>query len=155
MQFDIGVGDAVTPAPELSEYPVILNFAVPLLRIYPKVTAIAEKTKTMVTLGMVNSRMKDFADILVLQRNFRFDYDLLKTAINRPLARNGMDMPIDVPQCFADTFASSPAKQTQWTPFCRKAGISDLPSHFTDVVAECGGFLHPLLFPPSPSPQYL
>ena len=95
------MGDAVTPAPELSEYPVILDFAVPLLKIYPKVTAIAEKTKTMVTLGMVNSRMKDFADILVLQRNFCFDYDLLKTAVNRTFERYGIEMPVDVPMCFS------------------------------------------------------
>ena len=43
LQFDIGIGDSITPDPEIAKYPVILNGAIPQLKIYPKVTAIAEK----------------------------------------------------------------------------------------------------------------
>ena len=67
LQFDIGVGDAVTPAPEYADFPVLLQtMKSPRLRVYPMATSIAEKTSAMVTLGINNSRMKDFYDIWLL-----------------------------------------------------------------------------------------
>src|SRR2546430_11009016 len=42
VQADIGFGDAVTPAPEEIEYPVLLNdLPAPKLRAYPRYTVIA------------------------------------------------------------------------------------------------------------------
>lgn len=47
MQFDIGVGDAVTPSPELADFPVLLNGDVPRLKVYPMATArCSESTKS-------------------------------------------------------------------------------------------------------------
>lgn len=56
LQFDVGIGDAITPAPEIVKYPVLLNGEAPQIKIYPMVTSIAEKTETMVSRGIVNSR---------------------------------------------------------------------------------------------------
>lgn len=154
LQFDLGVGDVVTPAPILSNYPGVLDFASPVLRAYPRETAIAEKTKTMVTLGMLNSRMKDFADILVLERNFGYDFALLQKAVTRTFARYEVALPKTLPTCFSNDFAQSPAKQNQWSAFCRKSYITELPKDFAAVVSECSNFLLPLLFPPTPAPQH-
>jgi hypothetical protein len=44
VQIDVGYGDAVTPAPELVQFPALLDdVAAPSLRAYPVYTVIAEK----------------------------------------------------------------------------------------------------------------
>jgi len=63
LQVDIGFGDAITPAPEMVEFPTLLDAPAPQLLAYPRDTMIAEKLEAMVRLGMVNSRMKDFYDV--------------------------------------------------------------------------------------------
>ena len=60
MQIDIGFGDAVYPEPELASFPVLLPMEAPLIRAYPRESAIAEKFHAMVVLDIRNSRMKDF-----------------------------------------------------------------------------------------------
>ncbi len=69
---------------------------------------------------MVNSRMKDFADILILQRNFSFNFSLLQTAIQRTYKRYDIPIPTSLPICFSEDFAHSPTKQVQWTAFRKK-----------------------------------
>lgn len=55
VQVDVGYGDAVTPAPEMASYPVMLeDMPAPELRIYPRYTVIAEKFEAIVSLGMAN-----------------------------------------------------------------------------------------------------
>ncbi|MFC1806267.1 nucleotidyl transferase AbiEii/AbiGii toxin family protein, partial [Planctomycetota bacterium] len=43
VQIDIGVGDAVVPAPQTVDYPALLDFPAPRLRAYPRETMVAEK----------------------------------------------------------------------------------------------------------------
>lgn len=58
-QIDVGFGDAVTPAPVDSIYPVLLNeLPAPRLRAYPTYTVIAEKLHAIAVLGMTNSRLR-------------------------------------------------------------------------------------------------
>lgn len=60
VQIDIGFGDAVTPGPEHVQYPVFLDeMPPPPLRVYTRYTVLAEKLEAIVSLGMLNSRMKD------------------------------------------------------------------------------------------------
>ena len=61
LQIDFGFGDAVTPAPEDSNSPTLLQgLPSSRLRTYPMVVSIAEKFEALVTLGQRNSRLKDF-----------------------------------------------------------------------------------------------
>ena len=61
MQVDIGYGDAVTPGPENATYPLLLNnMPPPQLKVYPRYTVVAEKFEGIVSLGMANSRLKDY-----------------------------------------------------------------------------------------------
>jgi hypothetical protein len=62
VQVDVGYGDAITPMPDEIEFPTLLNLPAPHLRAYPKETVVAEKLEAMVSLGLANSRMKDFFD---------------------------------------------------------------------------------------------
>jgi hypothetical protein len=64
VQIDVGYGDAVTPAPELVQFPALLDdVEAPSLRAYPVYTVIAEKYEAIVSLGMANTRMKDYFDL--------------------------------------------------------------------------------------------
>jgi len=64
IQLDIGFGDMVVPAVDIITYPTILEFPAPHLHGYSKESTIAEKFEAMVKLDILNSRMKDFFDII-------------------------------------------------------------------------------------------
>jgi len=68
----------------------MLDFETPRLIGYPKETVIAEKFEAMIKLGQFNSRMKDFYDIQVLLRQFGFDGEVLRLAIERTFANRGI-----------------------------------------------------------------
>jgi hypothetical protein len=81
LQVDVGFGDVITPAPEFIEYPSLLKLPAPQMRAYPRYTLVAEKTETMVRLGIANSRMKDFYDLWILSKLFDFEGSILSQAI--------------------------------------------------------------------------
>lgn len=72
---DIAFGDAIEPGVQETDLPVLLDFPAPKLRSYPRETVIAEKFQAMVALGLANSRLKDFYDVWVLIRSYKFDGD--------------------------------------------------------------------------------
>jgi len=55
-------------------YPTILDLPAPHLRGYSRESAIAEKFEAMVKLGILNSRMKDFFDIWLMNRSYHEDF---------------------------------------------------------------------------------
>lgn len=73
LQVDVSFGDAIVPAPEESDFPVLLDHPAPRLRAYRCETVVAEKLHAMVDLGMANSRMRDFDDMRFLAATFEFD----------------------------------------------------------------------------------
>jgi nucleotidyltransferase AbiEii toxin of type IV toxin-antitoxin system len=118
VQADIGFGDAVTPAPEEIEYPTSLNdLPAPKLRAYPRYTVIAEKFEAITSLGIANSRMKDFFDLWVLTRNWELDTSILSRAVKATFARRGTELPTSTPVGLSDEFAADQTKQTQWRAF--------------------------------------
>jgi len=66
IQVEIGFGDAVIPEPQELSFPTLLGSPSPRIRAYPPEAVIAEKFHAIVRLGIRNSRMKDFYDILVI-----------------------------------------------------------------------------------------
>jgi len=134
VQVDIGIGDAVTPAPEWLEYPSLLDLPRPRLRAYPRETVLAEKLHAMVYFGAHTSRMKDYFDVHALLREEEMDTDRLARAIAATFRRRRTDLPEGVPAALGDEFAADAAKQAQWRAFLRKNRI-DAPT-LDVVVAE-------------------
>jgi hypothetical protein len=141
LQVDVGFGDAITPGPETVEFPGLLDFQRPTLRAYPRATVIAEKVEAMVQLGLANSRMKDFFDIVVLARMFPFEGAELAGAIRSTFERRGTALPTGLPIGLTDEFAADRMKLTQWTGFLRKAGAAFEMKDLASVVREARGFL--------------
>ena len=144
MQFDIGFGDAVTPGPESIEYPALLDFPPPTLRAYPIYTVVAEKFHAMVLLGMQNSRMKDFYDVLAMSRAFEFDGAVLSEAISATFVRRKTPLPEGIPVALTGEFADSPAKKTQWQAFLRRSRPADKLA-LGEAIAEIRRFVMPVV----------
>jgi predicted nucleotidyltransferase component of viral defense system len=95
IQIDVGYGDAVTPAADSVVFPVLLDeMPRPLLRSYPVYTVVAEKYQAMVSLGIANTRMKDYFDLWVLARHAVIDRKILDQAQHASAASaNGSGQP--------------------------------------------------------------
>jgi len=144
MQIDIGFSDVITPAPVPVVYPVMLDQPAPHLMAYNRETAIAEKLEAMVSLGELNSRMKDFFDVWLLARSFDFDGAVLARAVAGTFERR--HTPAETtPVCLSSTFANGLAKAAQWTAFVRNARLTVVPGGFAEVVAAVAGFAGPVL----------
>lgn len=139
VQVDIGIGDAVTPAPEWLEYPSLLDLPRPRLRAYPRETVIAEKLHAMEYLGLHNSRMKDYFDVYALLREGKVDCAGLARAIAATFARRQTVLPEDTLQGLSDGFAADAAKRTQWRQFLVKNRI-EAPA-LDEVIAEIRAFI--------------
>lgn len=121
---DVGFGDAIEPGTEDIELPVLLDLPSPRLRAYPLETVIAEKLHAMVTLGMANSRMKDYYDVWMLTRAFTLDPIRLRRAVDATFARRRTSLLASVPEGLSDAFAADPGKQAQWQAFARNLSAS-------------------------------
>lgn len=65
---DIGFNDIIVPKPQQIQYPTLLNMPEPTLFGYTLETVIAEKLESVVKLALVNTRMKDFYEVLQLRQ---------------------------------------------------------------------------------------
>jgi hypothetical protein len=134
VQVDIGIGDAVTPAPEWMDYPGLLDLPPARLRVYSRGSVVAEKLHALVLLGTRNSRMKDYFDLRALAHEGALDPDQLAEAIAATFARRKTAVPSDVPSGLSDEFAKDAASQALWKAFLTRNQLEGPP--FTEVVRE-------------------
>jgi hypothetical protein len=145
LQVDIGIGDVITPEPAWVELPTFLNLPSPRLLGYPPETTIAEKLETIVRLGILNSRLRDYFDILVLSRRKPFDGSILKRAVQRTFQVRGTPIPEGLPPGLLKGFAGEPGKQAQWASLRSKLREPDVPEELVIVIAEISTFVGPML----------
>lgn len=140
VQLDVGYGDAVTPGPEEAVYPTLLDDQPPpRLRVYPRAAVAAEKLEAIVSLGMANSRMKDYFDLRALALEGVLDARLLGDAIAATFQRRGTVVPMGVPLGLSDEFARDVAKRAQWKAFLGKNRL-DAPT-LDEVIGEVRHFV--------------
>jgi hypothetical protein len=141
---DIGFGDAVTPAAEEVEYPVLLeDLSPPRLGVYPVYTVIAEKLEAIVQLGMVNSRLKDYFDLQVLLEREQLDELVLAQAVRRTFAVRSTPLPQQVPLGLSSEFGDDQGKQGQWRAFLERNDVPEVS--LSSVVAQIREGLMPVL----------
>jgi len=143
MQIDVGFSDVVTPAPVIIRYPTLLDDPEPVLRAYNRETAIAEKFEAMVSMGRLNSRMKDFFDIWLLATTSGFRGTELQAAIMATFERRGAIVVAD-PVALSDEFALDPEKQLQWRAFARRIRPGPAPENFLEIITLLRKFLKPV-----------
>lgn len=144
VQIDVGFGDAVVPGPESVSYPIILSgLPQPQLRAYPRYTVVAEKLEALTSLGMLNTRMKDFFDLWVLAKHSDFDGVLLTQAITATFERRSTALREGVPIGMSDEFVQDDQKNKQWVAFMRKNALNSMP--LGTVINDLREFLLPVL----------
>lgn len=134
VQIDVGYGDAVTPSPVMATYPVMLkDMPAPELRVYPQYTVIAEKFEAIVSLGMANSRMKDYFDLWVLLRNATLDSAILEQAVQATFKRRGTALLTDTPVGLSNQFSLDKSRVDLWDAFVgrNKLKAESLPDTVT------------------------
>jgi hypothetical protein len=144
VQVDVGFGDSVVPAPIREDYPVLLDQAPPRVLAYPRETVVAEKFEVMVSLGVTNSRMKDFYDVYVLATLFAFDGLRLQAAIQATFARRQTPFPLGAPVSLKPEFVSAPEQQIQWRAFLRRGRLT-APPEAAEVYQVLRGVLLPVM----------
>lgn len=145
LQIDIGFGDAVTPDAADIDFPSMLDFPLASLRAYPPETVVAEKLQAVVSLGMLNTRMKDFFDLWVITKTFAFDGVLLRQAISATFARRGTAFPDAAPPALTAAFSSDPGKQAQWRAFLQRTTLRIAPEPLRELIEDIAAFAAPLL----------
>lgn len=133
-QIDVGFGDVITPEAGVQAFPTLLDMDAPEVRTYPPETAVAEKLEAAVALGMTNSRMKDYYDLLVIFRTCALADGVLAKAIAATFQRRQTALPDEVPPGLSDTFGADEAAQRLWREFLRRLRIEDAPNDFAQVV---------------------
>lgn len=136
---DIGFGDTIFPEAVEVTIPTLLDLPAPSLKIYPRETVVAEKFQAMINLGISNSRMKDFYDIWLLAKNFKFEGNLLKQAFESTFKRRKTHLPNDIPFALTEEFIIE--KKQQWQGFIKKGKYKF--EKFDEVINEIKIFLIP------------
>lgn len=87
---------------------------------YPRETVIAEKLEAIATLGIANSRMKDYFDLRALAGEGATNPCILSEAIRATFERRHAPLPASMLLGLDDQFARDKVKQVQWNAFLAK-----------------------------------
>lgn len=115
INIDVGFGDIIYPSKTTLNFPTLLDDDLKLYA-YSIETIIAEKLEAMASLGMLNSRLKDFYDIYVLSITYDFNGETLYKAIIETF--NHRKTKINNISAFDDEFIS-PYRKGQWNSFIK------------------------------------
>ena len=143
IQVDIGFGDIITPGPVETDYPSLLDFPLPHIRSYPVETVVAEKFNAMVTLGIANSRLKDFYDLWLISRTFEFEQASLFAAVQRTFERRNTPLPTGTPTGLTDQYAEQWA--TRWRAYLNRERMHAAPIDMHPLISDLREFLIPVL----------
>ena len=118
ISIDIGFGDIVYPERMKMDFPVLLDMDIPKVYAYSINSVVAEKFEAFVSLGLANSRYKDFYDIYVLSDRYNFDGKELTNAIKETFNHRGTSF--DDIVAFEDGFADDETRLMRWNSFVKK-----------------------------------
>jgi hypothetical protein len=141
---DVNFGDPIWPNPVEVAVPRLVDRGqgpVTMLG-YPLPMVIAEKAVTAIQRGTVNTRWRDFADLLTISRRHDIPAGELATALNVVAEYRGAIL-----RPFLPELASMPdLAQAKWATWKRRqASAAALPEHFTDVLSQVAAFVDPIL----------
>jgi len=144
LQLDVGIGDVVLPAPKVTDYPTLLDHAAPRILVYPQEAVVAEKLEAMVSLGVTNSRMKDFYDLRQIAASSSFDGLTLADSIRATFHHRGTPLPGTALLVLRPGFLSAPERQSQWRAFLRRGRLRG-PQDAAMLEADLRSFVLPLI----------
>ncbi|MGH3913219.1 MAG: nucleotidyl transferase AbiEii/AbiGii toxin family protein, partial [Pseudonocardiaceae bacterium] len=140
---DVNFGDPVTPEVEHAEFPQLLHEATFVIRTYPVETVVAEKLTTMMALGDLNTRDRDWADLWRLIGAHNMSGHALRSA----LARTAVYREVALRQLSQVVVRLPQLRQDSYTAWRRRQETTALtyPEDFTQVVRQVITFADPLI----------
>jgi len=141
MQIDVGFGDVIYPRPKMIDYPVMLDLPEPRLKGYPSETVVSEKFETIIKLGLLNSRMKDFYDLWLMMHQFNFNGSSLTEALKRTFKHRKTKLPGDLPLFAEEIYDEKSDRQVLWKAFLKKGDIQHAPEKLSAIAKEIEKFL--------------
>ena len=142
VQLDIGFGDRMTSEPVEIEFPTLLDFAAPKIKVYSIETAIAEKFEAIVSLQLLTSRMKDFYDISFFAKHYEFRKDILLKSIQTTFSHRATDIR-QRKMIYEDKFKTDTQLQKLWVAFLKRNKLKS-DNSFPDVVKKIQLFIEPI-----------
>lgn len=143
IQIDIGFGDAVTPEPVEIKYPTLLDTVPePELKAYPIETVVAEKWEATISLGEINSRLKDVIDLEKLARTESFNGAGIQNAMRNTFERRNTPFDLASP-ALTPAYRESATRQTDYAATRKRLRRTDGPERFADAMALVLRFLEP------------
>ncbi len=130
MKIDISTGDVITPRAIEYRYNLLLEDRYISLWSYNLETILAEKLQTILSRGIVNTRMRDFYDIYTLLSVYRekIDTNILKTAFIATCKKRGTETLKDERYIIFGKLCNDASLQSHWQGYQKKypyaAGIS-------------------------------
>jgi predicted nucleotidyltransferase component of viral defense system len=144
MQLDVSFANPIVPSEIRVNYPTLLSDSSFQLRGYPYETVIAEKLQSMVALGLINDRLKDFYDIWLLAQQVDIQGSVLVRAISATFQARKTPIPSDLPVALSDDFVQE--KGQAWQRFLRRTRMDDFDAPVLDqVIKDLRPFLLPAL----------
>lgn len=114
------------------------------MRGYPPDTVVAEKFESLVTLGMKNTRMKDFFDLWHITKSQALTASGLHQAIAATFKARGTPIPSQPPLAFTPDFTRDEAKQRIWQAFLARSRL-EAPASLYEVMLDVAALLLPVM----------
>lgn len=139
---DIGFGDSITDPGYTIEYPSLLELPSANIRAYSPATVIAEKFQAVVTLGLINGRMKDFYDLWAIPKAQIISDKELIEAILSTFERRKTVIPSKCPEGLSNAFNTNQQKSTQWLAYAESIELK--PISLKQITDEIWKYLEPI-----------
>jgi hypothetical protein len=138
---DVNIGDPISPAPREVRLPRLLGGEIKVNG-YPLEMVHAEKIVTAITRGTVNTRWRDFMDVVGLVAHHAIDGEALIESIGDVAQHRGVELtPLAV---VLDGYGE--IGQQKWAAWRRKHQVEDrMPETFAGVVAAFISFADPAI----------
>ena len=144
LKIDISTGDAITPAAVSYQYKLMFEERYITLWAYNLETVLAEKIETVLSRSVLNTRLRDFYDLYVLQdTGLEIDKATLAAALTATARKRGSEQVLVLYERTLDEIRISPLMREQWKSYQGKnnyaAGIvwDDVISDIRALCDDC------------------
>lgn len=144
LKIDISTGDAITPAAVNYQYKLMFEERYITLWAYNLETVLAEKIETVLSRSVLNTRLRDFYDLYVLQdTGLEIDKATLAAALTATARKRGSEQALALYERTLGEIRISPLMREQWERYQGKnnyaAGIvwDDVISDIRALCDDC------------------
>lgn len=139
---DIGFGDVIYPVRRKMNYPTLLDDDSPEMYAYSVYSIVAEKMEAIASLGIVNSRYKDFYDLCTISEREDLDGETLKESLVETF--DNRHTTFERIAAFEDGFTDDYSRQQRWKGFLKSKNVASSQS-FEDTIKEVKHFILPVI----------